>query len=155
VNEEDFMTAGESSEMPRELEAAYRWTIYRVSYGGDTIDVRIGERNPTLDRVLDQEGWDDWAIITAFNPRSVRLPIDENIERDGQLRNELVLRGLTFCRCEAIDPEREWPAEHGFLVSGLNVETAAEIARRYDQNAIVFGEIRGPAELHVVTVTNR
>jgi Protein of unknown function (DUF3293) len=149
------MTGDEHSGLPRELEEAYRRTIYRVSYGGDAIDVRIGEGNPTLDRVLDQEGWEDWIIITAFNPRSVRLLLSENEERDRQLRNELVLRGLTFCRSEAIDPEEEWPAESGFLVPGLNLEAAAEIARRYDQNAIVFGEVRGPAELHVATVTNR
>jgi Protein of unknown function (DUF3293) len=149
------MTGDEHSGLPRELESAYRRTNYRVSYGGDAIDVRIGGRNPTLDRVLDQEGWENWVIITAFNPRSVRLPLAENEERGRQLRNELVLRGLTFCRCQAIDPEGDWPAENGFLVPGLNIEAAAEIARRYDQNAIVFGEFRGPAELHVVTVTNR
>lgn len=149
------MSGGEHSDLPGELEEAYRRTIYRVSYVGDTIDVRIGEQNPSLDRILDQEGWEDWAIITAFNPRSVRLPLAENFERDGQLRNELVLRGLTFCRCLAIDPEGDWPMEHGFLVPGLNMEAAVEIARRYDQNAIVFGEIRRPAELLVVTVTNR
>jgi hypothetical protein len=149
------MTGGKHSGLPHELEEAYRRTVYRVSYGGHAIVVRIGEPNPTLDRVLNQEGWENWVIITAFNPRSVRLPLAENEERDRQLRNELVLRGLTFCRCEAADPKGDWPAENGFLVPGLNIEAAAEIARRYDQNAIVFGEVRRPAELHVVTVTNR
>jgi hypothetical protein len=149
------MTGDEHSGLSSDLEEAYRRTIYRVIYGGDTIDVRIGERNHDLDRVLLKEGWAEWVIITAFNPRSVVLSLEENEERDRQLRNELVLRGMTFCRTEAVDPNGAWPAEHGFLVPGINVETAAGIARHYDQNAIVFGELEGPANLQILTVTNR
>nr|WP_281376933.1 DUF3293 domain-containing protein [Deinobacterium chartae] len=75
-------------------------------------------------------------MITAWNPRSVRLCAADNERRGARLRSDLEARGLP-CH-PAGNGEGEW-AEPGFLVLDLSLRTAAELGERWEQNAVIWG----------------
>ena len=69
------------------LDAAYRATTFVAETPFGEIGIRVGQRHPDLDTVLERccYGFRTWAFITACNPASVRLPPEENRRRHDQL----------------------------------------------------------------------
>lgn len=126
------------------LEAAYRATDYRVDEG--PFIIRIGERSADADRVLARHGRTEWAFVTACNPRSERLPDNENARRMARLETELRVRGWSCYRGVSADRDGGWP-EASFLVIGVSEAEAVEMARQFGQNAIVAGRFGEPARL--------
>ena len=100
--------------------------------------IRISRHSDELHRVLENQNADKWAYITAFNPCSNLLPDAENSDRHEELRARLsdfhVMEG------EGRDPNGAWPAERSFLVIGISLEHAVDLAQEFGQRAIVFGE---------------
>lgn len=86
-----------------------------------------------------------WCFITAWNPLSKEISLQENLERNNQLRKDLakykILEG------EGKDPKGEWQPEKSFFVLGIKQNDAESLARKYSQRAIVFGRKGKPAEL--------
>jgi len=114
-----------------ELEEAYRRTTYKAGFA-----VRIGDPSPLPV---------PWAFITAFNPRSHKLTTTENAERAKTL--EAAAGAWTFRRATGVPDDPEIKPEHGVVIEGIDRRDAVELARRFDQNAIVHGEPGGAAEL--------
>jgi hypothetical protein len=133
-----------------ELEEAYRRTIYRVSVRGEVIELRVGERSVKVEDILRDCGQAHWVLITAFNPRSNIISLEENLRRDKELEAKLVESGYETFRTKAIDPKGTWPDEWGFLVIGVKTFEGQAIARKFDQNAILTGGIGLPVHLHFV-----
>lgn len=131
------------SPAPRdELDRAYRATSYRV---GSTLILRVGERNAVLDHLLADRGLDEWAYITAQNPRSVVLSPRENRARTEALLADVARYPVMLG--EAVPDSGEWPPEASVLVLGIPREDALRFARRMEQNAILCGRRGGVAEL--------
>jgi hypothetical protein len=105
--------------------------------------LRIGERNRALDRLLRRHGRRHWAFITAWNPRSRRLPEWRNAQRQRRLARlfPLALMGA------GIGEDPAWPAEESLCVLGLPAGRAQRIARLFGQNAVVAGTRGGAARL--------
>ena len=133
-----------------ELEEAYRRTIYRVTVGGEVIELRVGQRSLKLEESLHEFGQDRWVLITAFNPRSRITSHKENQLRDKKLEAQLIESGYAMFRSEAIDPEGIWPAERGFVAIGMKTVEGEVIAKEFDQNAILTGRGGHPVHLHFV-----
>jgi len=130
------------------LDAAYRATDY-VLFVDDGVEVtlNIGVPSPELDHVLDRRGATTAALITAHNPRSVVLSDMENQRRHADLTALLEARGYDHVFGEARDPTDAWKAELECIVFGIAPETGLELARRFDQYAIVFVTRGGAPEL--------
>jgi hypothetical protein len=133
---------------------AYRATDYVLFVGYDgpspsrrDVTLNIGRRNPDFDAVLDRRGATTAVVVTAYNPRSVVLPEAENRARHAQLTADLEARGCDYALGEGRDPTGAWKAELECVVFGIPVELGLEIARAYDQNAIVFVTRGGVPEL--------
>jgi hypothetical protein len=126
---------------------AYCQTTYRVSVDGCDVDIRIGERNGLLDRILKEHGAETWVFVTAFNPLSRLLSAAENRARQEELRGELEARGLTRFDGYGIGDNRRWPPEESYLVLGLSRDEARSLGRRHEQYAVVFGHRHQAAEL--------
>ncbi len=77
-------------------------------------------------------------IVTAYNPRSVVLPDAENQARHRQMTALLEARGYDYALGEGRDPTGHWKAELECVVFAIPVETGLDLARAFDQNAIVF-----------------
>lgn len=124
-----------------ELEFAYAATTYQAG----SLRLRVGEPAPALDALLAARGLDQWAWLTAVNPRSQPLPPAENRRRMADLLSRL--QGRLWLRGEAVSDRGDWPAEPSVLVLGMSRAEAVALARSYQQNAILFGERGGLAHL--------
>lgn len=107
--------------------------------------IRVGCHSAEADAFLVACNLDVWCYITAFNPRSVLLDLAENRLRNADL--QAFIAALPHRKGLGLDAEGKWPGEESFLVAGLGREAALTLARRFEQHAIVFGVLGGPAEL--------
>lgn len=128
---------------PRLLRA-YRQTRYTA----DGIDIRIGRRNPAMDAWLTGHGAHTGVLLTAWNPRSHRVPHGRNSRMQRQLAEH-----VHRYRCVEADSRlRRWH-EAQFLVLAPR-RPAERIAMRFRQHAIVLVQCRRPAQLIVLADRN-
>ena len=129
-----------------QLRAVYENARYVVYDDREPI-LRIGEPCPELDELLEDEGAEAAAFLTAFNPGSVPRADQENYRALGELM-ELLDKGPYTCFIgEGSDPEGEWPHEPSFLVVGIPRAEAEALGRRFGQLAIVYARKGEPPEL--------
>jgi hypothetical protein len=134
------------------LEAAYLASRYLVFVGLDRPwEIRCGSPSPDLDQLLDHHGVGDWAFLTACNPRSKRLPDDENRLRMAELQKALQSAGYIWLSGSGEGSEGSWPPEPSLLVLGIPLTKALQVAHSFDQHAIVAGRRGEPARLVWVT----
>ena len=121
------------------LRAAYLDTTYRVLTNGKPIDVRIGAANAALDRLLEACDARNWAFVSAHNPRSQRLPDEDNARRDARLKALLDGQECEYVEAIALPDDPGWPPETGVFITGMDDRAAAALGKRFDQLAIVCG----------------
>lgn len=124
-----------------ELIAAYERADYVVH---DRFTLKIGRRSAALDALLEAHAASSATFVTPANPRGERRSEAEN-----QAATEALQASLSYpaYRGEGRDPEGRWPAEPSLLVVGMPRGEAEALGRAYRQNAIVFVEKGGAAEL--------
>jgi hypothetical protein len=130
------------------LIAAYTATDYVLHGENADLVLNIGRASPQFDAILDRRGADTAVIVTAYNPRSVVLSDAENQARHQALMEVLRQRGLDFEIGEGRDPGGHWKAEIECVAYGISLEAGLELARSFDQNAIVFIRRGAAPELH-------
>jgi hypothetical protein len=94
-----------------------------------------------------------FAILTAFNPRSMLLPRKVNESRHSVLRDMLVLGCYRVEQCVGYedDPEGTW-REPSWLVHGMERDESISFGRVFRQNTIVLNR-NGRPELIVTDPT--
>lgn len=104
--------------------------VLRVSLDGEAV-----QDCSTLPALLQTE----FAIITAYNPRSMLLPRRVNEQRQHVMRDLLVLGCYRVQGCVGYDeePEGAW-REPAWLVHGIDREEAVYFGRTFRQNTIIF-----------------
>ena len=132
-----------------DLAEAYRRALY-VVYGAPDLVLRIGERNAALDALLDEDGADTAAYLTAANPNGELQDETANDLACAALHQALADAGYSCYLGEGRDPAGGWPAEPSVLAVGISRREATVIGRSYEQNAIVFIERASAAELVVL-----
>lgn len=81
----------------------------------------------------------DFAIVTAYNPRSMPLPRRVNEGRQQVLRDLLVLGCYRVEQCVGYDEEPDGPLrEPGWYVLGIPRDEAIAFGRIFRQNTIVY-----------------
>jgi hypothetical protein len=125
--------------MEQALLRSYLGTVYelpslngllRVSLNGDVV------ADPaTLPEVLTRP----FALLTAYNPRSMLLPRKVNEGRHVVLRDLLILGCYRVEACVGYeeDPESSW-REPSWLVHGMDRDEAIAFGRVFRQNTIVY-----------------
>jgi hypothetical protein len=121
------------------LDAAYRATTYVVDLPACTLRLRIDERCPALDDLLQGYGYATWAFISACNPGSRLLSAAENATRHARLIETVNRLGLQWHEGKGVGDTPGWPAEASLLILGISHGEALALAKRFGQNAIVFG----------------
>lgn len=88
---------------------------------------------------------ESFAILTAYNPRSMLLPRRVNDARHQVLRDLLVLGCHRVEQCLGVDdgPDGVW-REPAWLVHGIEREEAILFGRAFRQNTIVFARAGRP-----------
>ena len=131
-----------------DLLAAYRKALY-VVHGAPELVIRIGKQSDELDALLEADGLDTAAYLTAANPGGELQSKTENELACAALHQALADAGYICYVGEGRDPAGDWPAEPSILALGISRHEAQVIGRSYEQNAIVFIE-RGKAPELVV-----
>ena len=130
------------------LWAAYLRTVYEAHTPFGRIAIRVGQRAPLLDQLLGRTGDRAWCFLTAWNPRSEPLSAGENAERNAELRRALDAEGYrVLADARGLPAAPSWQPEASFLVLGIERDAAIRLARRFGQNAVVWGRLGAPAEL--------
>ncbi|MEO7539154.1 MAG: DUF3293 domain-containing protein [Pyrinomonadaceae bacterium] len=126
------------------LEAAYRLTNYVVDDRGVNFTIRLDGDNVALREFLAGNNAPMWTFLTAYNPFSQTLPDEENNARQSRLMSALYLRDYEYYEGRGIGDDREEPS---LFVINVGREEAIGLGRQFDQNAILWGESNGKAEL--------
>jgi len=130
------------------LQQAYEATAYRIDEGPrGRFVIRVGERSADADALLEVAGADEWAFVTASNPRSMLLSEADNAARLSRLVGLVREKGLVHYRGAGQGADATWPPEPSLLVVGLAEAEAVALARAFDQHAIVAGRRGEPARL--------
>ena len=133
--------------LDEQLVQGYMNTEYRVLK--PQITIKIGAINLKLNELLMDNNAFYYAFITAENPYSNILDTVQNAQLMSQLANDLSNLKLVFLDGIGIDPLGNWDGENSFLVLDLHPLAAIELARKYQQNAIVVGALGEMATLEV------
>ena len=129
-----------------DLIAAYLAADY-VVFGEPELVLRIGEASDELDALLEADGADSAAFVTAANPHGRIAGTTENVLATTALLQAQREAGYACYAGEGRDPQQEWPAEPSVLVVGIPRREAEVLGRSYEQKAIVFVEKGRPPEL--------
>lgn len=118
---------------------SYRETIYRVEMLD--LDIEIGKSNPSLNAFLRRQQAEVWAFVSAWNPGSRLLSLEENEKRHKLLVSMVIASNYSFYVGRGIGYNCDWEPEVSLFI--LNVPKAQAIAwaQHFQQNAIVFGKL--------------
>lgn len=144
ANTESHGTRKVTDDVDKTLWQAYRSTRFEASTQMGLAVIRIDQVNPELDRLLVELEGEEWAFITAWNPLSSALPLEENRVRNREMESLLRSNGYRFYPGRGIPADSIWDPEESFLVIGMSRESAVGIGREFGQNAVVWGA-RGEA----------
>ena len=125
---------------------AYQNTHYTTDIG---ITLFFGTSAPALDELLTKRGANCAAYITAWNPLSEELNLQQNRVRNQQLLADLhhTIEPSNIISGIGKDPTGVWAGEESFLVLGISKGLIHQLALKYGQNAYVYYHIGKNAEL--------
>jgi hypothetical protein len=125
--------------MDQGLLRSYLSTIYELPTASGLIRVSLdGEITSDMGK-LPELLTQRFAIVTAYNPRSMLLPRRVNEQRNTVMRDLLVLGCYRVEQCVGYEeePEGVW-REPAWLVQGVDREEAIAFGRVFRQNVVVF-----------------
>jgi hypothetical protein len=125
---------------------AYKETDYRIGDGYDIV-LRIDTPCTKLSRLHAEHRVSSSAFLTAYNPFSRQVSVQQNEERQAQLLAELKDRGLTIIRGMGHHSSEKWPGEPSMLILGIDMEAAKVLGRKYEQNAFIWCGVDGVPRL--------
>ena len=144
------MTNSKNHSISPQLIKAYRNTVYEVHSQGQDIHLYIGKVNRELVALMKQKGVTTAAFLTAFNPFSKQLSIEENQSAQEKLLSDLDKLSISIVRGQGKDETGLWPPEPSVLALGISLQEAENLADRYSQNAFVWvGNLDGFVSLRL------
>ncbi|MBX3182577.1 MAG: DUF3293 domain-containing protein [Polyangiaceae bacterium] len=125
--------------MDQNLLRSYFATVYELPTESGvlraSLDGEIVQDTASLPDLLNQS----FAVLTAYNPRSMLLPRRVNEGRHQVMRDLLILGCYRVEHCVGYDeePEGVW-REPAWLVHGIDREEAIYFGRTFRQNTIIY-----------------
>ena len=128
-----------------ELEEAYHKTRYIVT----DIILCVDKTNAQLDDLLLKNNCTTYAFITAHNPLSKLLSENEN-----KILHEQLISFIKKSEFNYLEGYGEgtggWPNETSLLILGMRKEEAIACGVKFNQKAIIFGQLKGAASLIMI-----
>lgn len=125
--------------MDQNLLRSYFATVYELPTESGvlraSLDGEIVQDTASLPDLLNQS----FAVLTAYNPRSMLLPRRVNEGRHQVMRDLLILGCYRVEHCVGYDeePEGVW-REPAWLVHGIDREEAIYFGRTFRQNTVIY-----------------
>jgi len=132
------------------LRVLYERAVYRVDAPEGSFALRVGAPSAALDRLLRAHGARTFAFLTAANPHSRPLPDELNRERNARLLARLAAAARRCFAGVGSSAADDWPAEASWLVLDLTEPEAVELAREFEQSALLVGELGAAVRLRFV-----
>jgi len=129
-----------------DLIEAYKNTKYIVF--DLNLTILIDKSNLDINKLLIKHNTNEWAFITAYNPYSKVLTNDENKLRHYELKG-LTKNYVTF-EGHGVGEDSRWEPELSLFIIGISKVEASIIGKKFEQNAIVYGELNNSPELIVL-----
>jgi hypothetical protein len=125
------------SSIPAATIKAYLATDYKVM-AAEPFVLNVGRTSPELALRFKLDRTDSAAFITAWNPYGELASDSENYAAQQELLAEIKALGLPYLDGEGQDPSGRWPGEQSFLVFGISLEAAKNLAGQFRQNGFVY-----------------
>jgi hypothetical protein len=135
--------------MANALLDAYRRTTFVADTSSGRLSIRVGQHCAELDTLLAVHGVTNWAYVTAFNPGSVPLSVEENAARQRRLESAVAELGLVSYPGQGVSDNSRWPPEQSLLILGITRLATNKLGSEFGQLAVVYGEKGHEAELLV------
>jgi hypothetical protein len=126
-----------SAKLDPALLRAYRETDYIVHAGPDFV-LHVDRPCAGLVAYYALRGIESGCVITAWNPYSSPLGDAENHARQQTLEEHLRRDGWQWVLAVGAHPSNEWAPEVGCFVEGMDIDTAVEWGRAWEQNAVIW-----------------
>ena len=99
------------------------------AYEETTIEIIQSEKQ------IEDLGWNEYFVITAWNPFSKQLSLDENRRRNSELEQDLLTVNAELLK--AIGRSNDWKwFEESLAVRNMSLSEIVQVAKKYQQNAI-------------------
>jgi hypothetical protein len=130
------------------LARAYADALYVIEMPDGPVTRRIGRIDAQADARLRTHGCcRHWWIVTPCNPRSRPVSGRENDARLERFAQELRQHGWRTLPSHNTAADGRW-YERGFCIFDAEADAITDLARRYEQNAIVGAELGAAPMLH-------
>ena len=116
---------------------AYHTAEYHV----DTLPpliLKIGVYSHELMRLYENSTCNSAAFVTAYNPASQELANEINVARNKKLEELIQSQGYLYLYGAGRCAEDNDIGEISLLILGMDKETASDIGKQFEQNAIVW-----------------
>lgn len=123
----------------------YKEALYRIT-NLPHLMIQPGFKNPSIDVLLRKYQVNRGAILTPYNPKSMKLSIEENEARLLLFKNQLLTLGLPYLDTVSSDQQGDW-LEYGVLILGIDLIKAREIGQKYEQNALIYMQLNSAPEV--------
>ena len=100
--------------------------------------LKIGETNDALKRLYENSSCNCAAFITAFNPGSKELPTEVNKARNKKLEALISSMAYQCLHGTGMCADDDGLGEASLLILGMDKDTAIDIGRQFEQNAIIW-----------------
>lgn len=117
--------------------AHYSVVVPSVSGRDLELSFRIDESNQQIEELMTKHERSTACFITACNPNGQRIDEQENEARMKELETLIQEKQLPYYFGQGGDPKGAW-IEKSLLVVGIELVEADQLARHFEQNAIVW-----------------
>jgi hypothetical protein len=123
----------------QEIYQKAHYSVLVPSVSGQDIEIgfRIDETNQHIEELLTKHERSSACFITASNPNGQRIDEQENESRMKELETLILEKQLPHYFGQGGDPKGAW-IEKSLLVMGIELAEADQLARHFEQNAIVW-----------------
>ncbi len=115
----------------RDFRLAYIETVYNTAAYRFTLS--------STDQGVELYGGRQYCVITAANPFSQTFSEAQNAVRNQHLKLEIERLGFEFDWSYGEQADQTW-REDGVVIFDVPLEAALELARKFEQNAILYGK---------------
>lgn len=128
------------TKLSKTLINAYHVAHYRVTGAGEPFVLLVRKKSTRLAALLKLHHQESAMFLTACNPFSQKEKPTLNVRAQKALENEIRKNGWTYFEGFGEDPSGKWKVEPSFLVLGVSLEEAKELAEKHRQNAVIWCE---------------
>ena len=125
------------------LETTFINQSYLIDFPNDKFILKLQVNSEKFTSLLKAYSIEIWAIVTAYNPQSVKTENDLNIKQQQHLKNDIK---NPFFHGENLATDA-WEAEPTFFIHNISKEKAIALGNKYQQLAIIYGAQNSSAQL--------